>query len=255
MILGLRGGADEVRKLGVRLQARPGKPLLAEPGPARPARRESRGRAGAPRSGFSDRSRRRDSSDPSPAAAADRSSRAGFRRGFAAGGSRHAASRRRRPSAYAGVIDDLRGNEMILDVRRRRAGSPIANAPASATLLVPGPVPNSRNCSATPIGARPRFLPSSVLPVGRAADDVDVEMILQVLADAGQIVRHRDAERAQFLGRPDAGEQQKLRRVDGAAGEQNFLLGARSVPPAPVAHTRRRWRGHSRSRRGSPAPW
>src|SRR5271156_7084448 len=97
-------------------------------------------------------------------------------------------------------------------------GSPIANAPASATLLVPGPVPNSRNCNATPTGARPRFLPSSATTLGRAADDVDVEVILQVLADAGKIVRHLRAERTQFLGRADAGEEQKLRRVDGAAG-------------------------------------
>ena len=45
-------------------------------------------------------------------------------------------------------------------------------------------------------------------------------------------MRHLHAERAQFLGRPDAGEQQKLRRVDGAAGEQNLPFGAGNVPLA-----------------------
>ena len=45
----------------------------------------------------------------------------------------------------------------------------------------------------------------------------DVEMILQVRADAGQLVRDGDAVLAQVIGGADAGEHQQLRRVDRAA--------------------------------------
>src|SRR3546814_11541321 len=47
---------------------------------------------------------------------------------------------------------------------------------------------------------------------------VDLQVVLQVLADARQVVRDGDALRLQFVGRADAGQQQHLRRVDGAAG-------------------------------------
>ena len=75
-------------------------------------------------------------------------------------------------------------------------------------------------------------MPSSELPRFGTLDDVDVEMILQILADARQVEHHRHAERAQLAGRTDAGEEQKLRRVDRAAGEHHFLSGSNSVPPA-----------------------
>ena len=58
----------------------------------------------------------------------------------------------------------------------------------------------------------------------------DVQMVLQVRADAGQVVRDADAERAQLIGRADAGQHQQLRRVDRAAAEDHFArLGARQA--------------------------
>jgi hypothetical protein len=47
------------------------------------------------------------------------------------------------------------------------------------------------------------------LPIERRAalgalHDVDVEMILQILADAGQVIRYRNAVRPQFVARTDA---------------------------------------------------
>ncbi len=50
------------------------------------------------------------------------------------------------------------------------------------------------------------------------------EMVLQVLADR-QIDERGDADRAQMIGRADAGEHQNLRRVEGAAAEDDFALG------------------------------
>ena len=53
-----------------------------------------------------------------------------------------------------------------------------------------------------------------------------LQMVLQVLADAGQRMLHRNAVRLQQGGRPDARQLQQLRRADGAAGEQHLARGA-----------------------------
>ena len=47
-------------------------------------------------------------------------------------------------------------------------------------------------------------------------------MVLQVLADAGQVVHDVDAERRELRGVADAGELQQLRRVDRAAAEDHL---------------------------------
>ena len=51
-------------------------------------------------------------------------------------------------------------------------------------------------------------------------------MIVEIVADARQVGDHRDAERAQMLGRPEPGQLQKLRRVECAAGDQDLGVGA-----------------------------
>ena len=62
----------------------------------------------------------------------------------------------------------------------------------------------------------------------RCVDDLhDVDVIVQVRADAGQILGDANAVRAQMVGRTDAGQQQQLRRIDRAAAEDYFArLGA-----------------------------
>ena len=50
-------------------------------------------------------------------------------------------------------------------------------------------------------------------------------MVLEVLAHAGQVGDHRNAELPQLLGRADAGEHQQLRRGEGAGGEDRLALG------------------------------
>ena len=51
-------------------------------------------------------------------------------------------------------------------------------------------------------------------------------MVLQVPADAGQIVDDPDAVLLQMPGRADAGEHQELRRVDRPAAQDDFAAGA-----------------------------
>ncbi|MDT4848307.1 hypothetical protein FQZ97_823940 [compost metagenome] len=53
----------------------------------------------------------------------------------------------------------------------------------------------------------------------------DVLVILQVLADAGQLVVQRDAVAGEFGSRANAGQHQQLRRVDGAGAEDHLTLG------------------------------
>jgi hypothetical protein len=52
--------------------------------------------------------------------------------------------------------------------------------------------------------------------------DVDLQVVLHVLADAREVVDDVDAEGAQFLGIADAGELEQLRGVDGAAAEDDL---------------------------------
>ena len=52
--------------------------------------------------------------------------------------------------------------------------------------------------------------------------DVDLEVVLQVLAHAGQVGDHVDAEPAEQLGRAHAGQLQQLRRVDRAAAQDDL---------------------------------
>ena len=48
-------------------------------------------------------------------------------------------------------------------------------------------------------------------------------MVAEVLADAGAVVNHGDAEAAQVLGGADAGEHEQLGRGDGAAAEDDLI--------------------------------
>ncbi len=61
--------------------------------------------------------------------------------------------------------------------------------------------------------------------LSRMVCDDDVDVVLEVLADAGQIVDHLDAGPCEFVRRSDARQQQELRRVDGAGAEHDFGRG------------------------------
>ena len=60
--------------------------------------------------------------------------------------------------------------------------------------------------------------------------DVDLEVVLEVLADAGQVVDHVDAEAGEVLLVADAGELEQLRGVDGAAAQDHLARGHAARP-------------------------
>ena len=67
------------------------------------------------------------------------------------------------------------------------------------------------------------------------ADDARLIVILHALPDTGQVMRDRDAEIGQMLLRPDAGQQQQLRRVDRAAAQDDLARGAHGAKFAVLA--------------------
>jgi len=88
----------------------------------------------------------------------------------------------------------------------------------------------------------------------------DLEMVLQVAADARHVVHERDAMLGEQRGRADAGELEQLRRVERAA-ERMTSLDARAVRTAPFCRystpiarrpsRARAWRARWSRRRGS----
>lgn len=67
-------------------------------------------------------------------------------------------------------------------------------------------------------------------------------MVLEILADAGEIVDGVDAAGLEFVGGADAGKEEELRGVNGSAAEQDFpsstgLLGCGVVNKANASST------------------
>ncbi len=58
---------------------------------------------------------------------------------------------------------------------------------------------------------------------------VDLDVVLQVGADAGEVRNDRQVEPAQGVGLADAGQHQELRRIDRAAAQDHFAPGAREA--------------------------
>jgi hypothetical protein len=69
---------------------------------------------------------------------------------------------------------------------------------------------------------------------GAFADRVDVEVVLEGGADAGQVVDDVHADGAQVVGRPDAGLQEELGRADAARGDQDLAIAADSPGRQPL---------------------
>ena len=118
--------------------------------------------------------------------------------------------------------------------------------PASKWFVAPGP-----DAEEQPLRADERPLPLLQRRLHRhrlraRVLHVDLEMVLQVLADAGQVVHDVDAERRQLARVADAGELEQLRRVDRAAAEDHLARADRLA-----ADARRRPRAFPRTRRGS----
>ncbi len=111
-----------------------------------------------------------------------------------------------------------------------RPASLFANAPSCDGGIVNGPVRNSAYSSA--IAARPTQLRArrfNVVVPRDLVDRADLQMVVQVRADARRIGDDVDAVSAQQLGRADARELQNLRRADRASREQHLAPRAQRV--------------------------
>ena len=82
-----------------------------------------------------------------------------------------------------------------------------------------------------------------------AEDRADLQMVLEVLADAGEVAADGDAVRLQQRRRADAGELQDLRRADRAGGENRPRRRARASP----SRRRRRRPARPARRRARPS--
>ena len=104
--------------------------------------------------------------------------------------------------------------------------------------MVSGPRRNSAYSSEHARHAERRVI--ALVERGDAVDLVDhaqLQMILQVGADARPVEHDRDAVLLQLLRRADAGQQHDLRRADRAGGENDFAAAARRARlrrPAPA---------------------
>ncbi len=136
------------------------------------------------------------------------------------------------------VVADGDGQEVVLQVG---PGLRVVGADEGARLeLVAGA---DAAAEQQPLGADLRL----VEPLQRRVEsdrllalvlDVHLQMVLQVLADPGQLVHHGDVELAQVRRIADARAQQDLRRGDGPGAQQHFAAGANllCLAAAQVAH-------------------
>ncbi len=129
----------------------------------------------------------------------------------------------------AAVVADRHRQEVELDVRPFEL---VAAADEAAGLeLVAG---TDAAAEEQPLGADRRLVPPLERRVQRhrlqtLELQVHLQVVLQVLAYAGQLLHQRDAELLQQRARADPRTLQDLRRGDGAAAQQHFAARARNV--------------------------
>src|SRR5262249_28326137 len=126
--------------------------------------------------------------------------------------------------------------EMHLDVRRRQRRIGAEEGAGGAGADGERAAPQERVIEA---GARLAVEAAEMVVEGAGLpaleDHADLEVVLQVAADAGHLVQHRDAMLLQELAGADAGKLQQLRRVEGAAREDDLALGAGAAERATLA--------------------
>ena len=116
---------------------------------------------------------------------------------------------------------------MDLDVRRSDAGARAHERAGLGHARGDRPGLVEQVLDAVPGGLVPAIL-AVVADGRRLGREVDVHVVLEVLADSRQVVDDRDPERSQLVGGPDPGQQQQARRVDRPARDDD--LAARVDP-------------------------
>src|SRR5262249_61839511 len=104
----------------------------------------------------------------------------------------------------AAVIAPRRGNKSVLESRVRGAERADGERASCGDFAGPGSGAVEKKFNRHADRRKPAILAVERGAALGALHDVDVEMILQILADAWQIMHHRNAARSQLVGRPDA---------------------------------------------------
>jgi hypothetical protein len=124
------------------------------------------------------------------------------------------------------MVVDRRGQEVELQVRMLDAG---LGADEAAGLQVRGGA--DALAGQEPLHAAHRHAVRLGISVerdrlGAVLLDIHLQVLLEILPDAGQVVLHRDAGLLQMVRRADTRQHEQLRRVDGAAGQDYFTFSA-----------------------------
>ena len=119
----------------------------------------------------------------------------------------------------------------LFEVDRRDVNLEIAPRHAVVAAIEAADLVNARRGNSAsgeqPLKTRLPALPGMPEPgdrhgPGGGETQYHVRVLLQIRANAGQIVHHLDAVRAQMVGRSNPGKHQELRRVDGSAAEDDL---------------------------------
>ena len=123
------------------------------------------------------------------------------------------------------VLDDA-GNEMQLQVGpvergiRSHEGAALGARRGGQSVACPPPfqqVPDELQ--------QPHRAETEKIGVARPPGHDEIEMILEVAADAGQLMQHADAMDGELIGRADAGQLQQLRRAERAGRQDDLAQG------------------------------
>ena len=128
----------------------------------------------------------------------------------------------RRPRRLAAEDDEV---HLHIGRRHVRAGAEEAAGIAGADREQPFPEQRVAHSGADPLAPAVDHVVHRDR-LGAAILDADLEMILQVVADARHVGDHADAMRAQQLGRSEPGKLHQLRRVERASGQDDLAAGA-----------------------------
>jgi hypothetical protein len=124
------------------------------------------------------------------------------------------------PEPMAAMVVEHRGNEMQLDV-----GAVVGRKPRSYERTGLGDVAGARaSMAAQEIIEGDAQVAEPIVGhrLGRMSQRADVQVVLQVLADARKVGDDIDAEPAQLRRRADSGQHQQLRGVDRAAADDDI---------------------------------
>ena len=136
--------------------------------------------------------------------------------------------------SFSPILSVENGMKWIWMSGEASRGLVLKNAPDVPAAIVSGPVREKPHIARPPSIRRSGWLTTSfsVTRLRAAHDQADLQMVLQIVADAGASSTTSMPCDLQQFGGPDAGELQQLRRIVRAARDQHFLPRPRGAQTA-----------------------